>query len=421
MGSLSRPAVLVAAIAVVSLTICWPDSAYSQSITPVGSAETFDVATWNIEWFGSTGSGLGPSDVDQQRENVEKVIRESGIDLWALQEISDTRQFQELLDSLGGPWDGIRATVSGTQRIAFIYNTDVVQVRGSPKHILETFSTSNNQQLNYFAGRPPLQIELDVVLPDTTVRMTVITLHMKCCTEFLSHQRRTNASDKLKIHIDFTSLANKSVIIAGDFNDELVNSIRAGSPSPYENFLGDPGNYLFTTMSLDQQNENTFCWNSACSSGSTIDHILITNELMPHYVEDSAARLESVISALSDFPGYVNSTSDHLPVYARFLFPTNTGTEPRTEFPERLRIREMYPNPTRDQLEFTIETLATENVVVEVYDLLGRKRSSETISPAYAGLTRARIDTRTLPAGVYFLRVSTASYMNQVKFVRLGR
>ena len=417
MSSLSRPAMVIVAITVVSLTFSRPESACSQSITPVGSAETFDLATWNIEWFVNTGNG--PDDVDQQRENVKKVIRESGLDFWALQEISDTRQFQELLDSLGGPWDGLLATTLVSQRIAFIYNTDVVHVRQF-KHILESFSTGpappNGQ--NYFAGQPPLEIEIDINLPDTTVRMTVITLHMKCCSDSSSYERRVSASNRLKIHIDFTSLASESVIIAGDFNDELLNSIRFGSPSPYDNFSNDPGNFLFPTLPLDQQNISTFCFSSpTCSGGSTIDHILITDELFAHYEAGSVARLESV---LTEIPNYVNTTSDHMPVYARFIFPTNTGTDQADEIPTRLRISNLYPNPTVDQLEFTVETVTFEALLVEVYDVLGRKQSSEHVWPEKLAETTIRVDTRSLPAGIYFVRVSAGLLSSLAKFVKLA-
>ena len=422
MSSHGRPQLIFATIVVVFLTFSWIPTAHSQSITPVGSAETFDVATWNIEWFGNTGSGNGPSDVDQQRENVEKVIRESGIDLWALQEISDTRQFQELLDSLGGPWDGILASTLVTQRIAFIFNTDVVFLRQS-KHILESFSTSTNQPLNYFAGRPPLQIKFDVILPDTTVELRVITLHMKCCTRQLSdYERRAKASERLKIHIEFSVLLNEPIaVVLGDFNDELSQSIFPGRPSPYENFLSNPNDYFFSTQTLDQQNENTFCSNSTCSSGSTLDHILITNELIPYYVDNSTARMVSVITAFPDFPGYVNSTSDHMPVYARFIFPTNTGTDRADEIPTRLRISNLYPNPTVDQLEFTVKTVTFEALLVEVYDVLGRKQSSVHVWPDRLAETRIRVDTRSLPAGIYFVRVSTGSLSSQAKFVKLAR
>ena len=414
-----RPHLVIAAITAVLTTICWNYTAHSQSVTPVGTAETFDIATWNIEWFGNTGLGNGPSDVDQQRENVEKVILESKIDLWALQEISDTRQFQKLLDSLGEPWEGVLATTLVTQRIAFIYNTEVVQVRRF-KHILEQYSSGSappNGQ-NYFAGRPPLQMTIDVTLPDTTVQMTVISLHMKCCSDSVSHERRTKASDRLKIHVDFTSLTNEPVIIAGDFNDKLLTSIRVGSPSPFENFSEDSGDFQFTTLTLEQQNIGTFCFSSpTCSGGSTIDHILITDELFMHYEGGSVARLESV---LSELPNYVNSTSDHMPVYARFLFPTNTGTDEEKEIPTQVRISKPYPNPAVNQIEFTVGTVTMEILLVEVYDILGRIQSSNRIQPRGVGETPIRVETHGLPAGVYFVRVSTGSHSSQSKFVKLG-
>ena len=133
--------------------------AEAQTIRAVGTDATLDVATWNIEWFGSPTNG--PSDA-RQLANVRAVIDQADIDLWGVQEISDPDDFNALLDGLGDGYTGVLATESGTQRIGFLYKTEVfsnVVVR----HILSTFSEA-------FAGRPPLQLEADVTLGDETRR-----------------------------------------------------------------------------------------------------------------------------------------------------------------------------------------------------------------------------------------------------------
>lgn len=391
----------------------------AQSIDRVGSSETFDVATWNIEWFGATGLGQGPSDVDQQRENVERVIRESGIDLWGLQEISDTRQFDRLLDSLGTPWEGILASVSGQQRIGFIYDTDVVTVKRS-KHILEQFSTGQTPPngTNYFAGRAPLELKIDVTLPDTTVNINIITLHMKCCADSSSRDRRELASGRLKIHLDFTEVGTEPVIVLGDFNDFLIGSIGIG-PSPYDNFSEDDHDYQFPTLPLDKNNVSTFCFSDLnCNTGSTIDHILINDNLFAPYVAGSADRMGSVLTALTN---YVFTTSDHMPVYARFMFPTNTARASRSELPDALSILSVYPNPANSSIHVGIQTKSSDAAKVEVFDLLGRRQLVDESDALTTGEAQIEIDTSGLAAGIYVLRVSHGSQVKYGRFVKGSR
>ena len=82
---------------------------FAQGVPGKGSVNTFDIATWNIEWFGAPND---PSDDELQINNVLNVFRNSDIDLWALQEISDDSDFTRILDSLGSRYSGFLATQS---------------------------------------------------------------------------------------------------------------------------------------------------------------------------------------------------------------------------------------------------------------------------------------------------------------------
>ena len=117
---------LLLTLGMLALPLKFAAQISAQTITPKGGDDTFEVATWNIEWFGSAN---GPSDDEQQRENVRLVIAEAGIDLWAVQEISDVADFDLLLSELGAPWEGVLASYSQQQKIGFVYNADVVRPR----------------------------------------------------------------------------------------------------------------------------------------------------------------------------------------------------------------------------------------------------------------------------------------------------
>ncbi len=364
----------------------------AQTITPVGASSTLEVATWNVEWFGSDTNG--PSDDGLQQAHVAAVIGQADIDLWALQEISDTGAFDDLLSALGDGYAGTLATNSGQQRIGFIYKTDVVHPRRT-EHILEDFSFD-------FASRPPLKLEADVTISDTTVTVTFITVHMKCCGGTEDRERRQNAAQRLKNHIDFTNLNKEAVVVLGDFNDELNDTIAPGTDSPYLNFINDPGDYQFATMDLDQGNTPTWCGNTACSSGSTLDHILMTNELFTAYEEGSTDRFASLISAIG---GYVNNTSDHLPVYARFRFPVDTATEPEASLPPAFSLDAVFPNPFSAHVTVRFTLHHPQRVRLRIYDLLGRPVRDLLDGVRTAGTHAVDFDGAGLPAGPYLIRL----------------
>ncbi|MFQ5570459.1 MAG: endonuclease/exonuclease/phosphatase family protein [Rhodothermales bacterium] len=385
------------------LWIALPASA--QQVPVKGTDATLDVATWNIKQFGSASSSA------QQIDNVRDVIEQAGIDLWAIQEITDPDDFDRLLADLGDGYNGVLAA-SGSLRIGYIYKTDVIRVRAA-QHILENLRASNGATL--FAGRPPLQIEVDVLLPDTTVVMTFITLHMKCCGDSSSYTRRLEASQRLKNRIDFTLLDREPVVVLGDFNDELGQSISGGRTSPYQNFLADSTDYAFLTLPLDQQNIGTFCNNALCTSGSTLDHILITDELFTAYEAGSADRFDELVSSISN---YRSSTSDHLPVFARFRFGTRTDVEAEA-VPAAVAVRPAYPNPFRRSSTLAYTLSRPVAVRVEVFDLLGRRVATLVDGFQATGEHRATFDAGDLPPGLYLMRFRAGDVVHVQRVVHL--
>lgn len=380
-----------------------------------GTDATLDVATWNIEWFGASG---GPSDDARQLDLVEAVIEGAGIDLWALQEIAGLDAFNRLLDSLGTAYEGVYGenTSSGvTQRIAFVYDPAVIRVR-RVEQLLREFSTGDD---NPFAYRPPLKLDADVTLPDTTVAVSFITVHMKADGDLASYERRKEAARRLKNRIDGL-YANARLVILGDFNDELGRSISGGRPTPYEVFLNDPDNYRFLTLPLDEANVPTYCDtrgnSTSCSSGSTLDHILITNELFGAYVDGSAGRFDGLLQAI---PSFVVSTSDHLPVHARFAFEPS-GTSVEGDLPWRnVVLQPVAPNPVRDRavLRFTLE--APGPVRLDVHDLLGRSVAVVLDGYRAAGAHEVTFDASVLPGGVYLVRLEAGGYTAVRRMVRV--
>jgi endonuclease/exonuclease/phosphatase family metal-dependent hydrolase len=367
-----------------------PPAAVSQTALTKGTDQTFEAATWNIEWFGGPN---GPTDDARQVRNVTRIIEEADIDLWALQEIADETAFNTLVADLGAAYEAHLAPTSAQQSLglAFIYKPDVVRLRKIAE-VLTPFASD-------FAGRPPWQLEADITVEGTTVTATFIVVHMKATSDIDSYNQRASASTRLKNHIDFTTLTSEPVIILGDLNDLLSGSITSGQPSPYKNFVDDP-NYETPTLAMQLDGRNTYCRSSGCLSGSTIDHIILSNEAEPWYVMDSADHFDEVINEITS---YVSTTSDHLPVLATFSL-TSTGIDD-DPVPLDANVTSAYPNPFRDRLTVEYSAGLSGSVRLTLADLLGRTVRDVSLQVGLRGVQREELDTSDLAPGLYILRI----------------
>ncbi len=284
-----------------------------------GGTTTLDVANWNVEWFGDTGHG--PTDESLQLANVRDTILGGDVDVWGLEEVVSNSAFNGLESQLPGyagfisnessVTDGSAYYSSTEQKLGILYKTSVASLV-SARVIL----TQNDHA---FAGRPPLEVKLNVMLNGVTEERVFIVVHMKAYDDGESWQRRQNASAALKSYLDATYPTQK-VFVIGDFNDDLDTSITAGQQSPYENFVADSSRYDFPSWTFSQNQIGT-----TCSYPDAVDHQLNTNEqyadLVPGSVE--VYRVDQQISS------YCTTTSDHYPVLARYSFGTGLPQDRR--------------------------------------------------------------------------------------------
>lgn len=384
-----------------------PAAVWAQTVTPVGSPDRLDVATWNIEWFGSTTNG--PNNVQQQFDRVRRIIEGSEIDLWAVQEISSPNRFRALIDSLGDGFDGRLATYSQTQKTGFIYRTDVITPQSS-MHVLSQYSAD-------FAGRPPLELRATVSLPDTSFSVTFLAVHLKAFSNPPDHNQRRRSSLRLQTYIDAPQNEEAFVII-GDFNDRLTTSTTPGLASPFDNFLDEPQRYRFVTYEAEVRGEASWTGSSQFPP-VMIDHILINAPLFDAYVEASA----QVWSTLPrTFFGYTSTVSDHLPVYASFDFRASPSTSVQ-EWPvaaSSVRIDAVYPNPTSGPVTITVASGLHGSLSVDVLDVTGRVVRTVEATNLTRGGGSLEADLGDLASGLYFVRV-VSDYSQHVRPVSVVR
>ncbi len=269
------------------------------SLQEISNDSTFDVVTWNIEWFGSETNG--PNDLDLQLNNVIEVIETIDADLYAFQEIVDKPRFFALRDSLE-EFNGFFASYFQQQKTAYLFRTSVIDSLDSG--LLE----AQQNEADWAGGRFPLFFEFDLTIGEKTLRVFSYNLHAKAFADQNAYNQRSNSAESLKKYLDRTR-SNASVMILGDFNDGLTESTFNNEPSPYAPFVEDDS-YLPITKPLEEDGQASYL---SDEYRSFIDHIIATNVLKNIFLEGSQQ-----VADISYIENFETTTSDHAPVWSRF-------------------------------------------------------------------------------------------------------
>ena len=206
-------------------------SAFAQS-----SANTLDIVSWNVEYFGAPFNS-GPTDKDLQEANVKRVMRMINADLYGMLEVVDSMRFRRLVDSLDrneygfviapfctGNTNGTGASWTSGQKTAFIYRKSIfsnVRTRG----IMRNSSTGYT---NWASGRFPFMFSATATINGISKDVNVILIHGKSGSTQSDYDKRFGAAQELKDSLD-AQFNNTLNLIIGDYNDALNTSIFTGA------------------------------------------------------------------------------------------------------------------------------------------------------------------------------------------------
>ena len=259
---------------------------------PFGSEFSLDIITWNLETFPKHPNTI---------EYVANFIYSLNPDIIALQEISSTSQFNSLLNLLGDAWIGYQS-----ESLAYLININNLTIADTPYTILEDYEY-------YFAYRSPYVLSIEF----NNQHYILIDIHFKCCGDGIiensdsdEEQRRLTANYYLKNYID-SQFNSQSVIILGDFNDELTD---VNANNVFLEFLND-SNYYFAD--IDIANGPAENW-SYPSWPSHLDHILVYNQYSQSNLNTQTLKLDNYL--IGGWDKYDNYISDHRPVGINITF-----------------------------------------------------------------------------------------------------
>ena len=262
---------------------------YNDNALTIGSDETLEIVTWNIESF--------PKLENETIDLVVQLINEMDADIICLQEIEDNAAFIEL-DSQLTNWDGFRGSGAAYSiNLAVLYKNSVDFQLES---IEELFTDDW-----YAFPRSPIQLEF--LWNNET--FYVITNHLKAMGQEDDIERRRQACEGLAEYV-LTELPDENVIITGDLNDLIIDP---PDTNVYNVFLQDPDNFIFADYDIAYGSALYWSWNNGSSH---LDHIIISNELFDEFTNPQSSiqtiRIDDYLDGGWSF--YDDFISDHRPV-----------------------------------------------------------------------------------------------------------
>ena len=369
---------------------------YGQSLSDIsfGTDSTFEVVSWNIEWFPKNGSVT--------IDSVSKIIESLDADLLGLQEIDDTTICRQMINNLpdyelfmDDDWFG---------GLAYVYKTSSVNIQS----IYKIYDTS--PYWNAFP-RSPLVMELTFMGEE----FIVINNHFKCCGDGLldignssdEEGRRHEANSLLKQYID-SNFPSSRVIVLGDLNDILTDE---NPNNVFQMFLDDPTNYLFADETI--ASGSSADW-SFPGWPSHLDHILITNELFSEFSNSGSGvqtiKVDDFMSGgLADYDFYI---SDHRPVGMKIkVNPTTVNLVEVSDSDI-----EIFPNPTNKVFHVEMTLSESKDLKMQVMDIHGRIVHKESMNNLRSKVSRS-IDLSDEPSGTYILRFINGEQVKNKKIV----
>lgn len=354
------------------------------------------VTNWNTEWLGC--SSEAPWDDAGQISNVASAMMIMDSDVYCIQEVTNTAAnptIQTLVNLLGSnEWAGTivpNNTGDCNQRQGIIYKKSRVQFVNAMELNNGNSSQNNSYYYNWSSGRFPALYNINVVVGNGLVPVSLINIHSKSEDgNAMAYTRRKGGSEALKTLLDGPSYNTKNLIIIGDFNDYLIGTSSEAcqcTTSPYKNFIDDTANYNGITKNITDVNTN---W----GVHPIIENIIISNELTANYIVGSAKQEVQISYAFDDF---YDTTSNHLPVTARFEFATLDNPD----FTFQQNAWAIYPNPAKEVLNIKISDTAN-YTNPEIYDLTGRQMFCEKLSDT-------SFDVSKLPVGIYIVKLGSES------------
>ena len=286
---------------VILTVIIFSSILFSQDYPQLGSSESLDFMTWNVENYPKHS---------QTNSYMEDIINQINVDIIAFQEIENSTAFNNLINELGENWVGYRSGGSSSSygELAYAINTDEIE-------ILNIY-TILSQDAYYFAYREPYVLKFNY----QNSEFIMINNHFKCCGDGDLDQnnssdeeyRRLISSQLIQEYVE-NYYSDDNVIILGDLNDMISDNI---SDNVFWGFL-QSNDFQFADYDIAYGSPSHW---SYPTWPSHLDHIIITDELFEDFESSNVETFEVDDYLSGGWNSYENYVSDHRPVFMKLDF-----------------------------------------------------------------------------------------------------
>ncbi len=285
--------------------------------------QTIEIGTFNIEWFPCKDDGkmmkkygidlrYPPQGEATDVEALFSMLKELDIELLGVQEIVDAELFaRNAAKYLGGEYHFIYSPSGGSQKVGFLYNSNILELVGQPETYDEVLLKPDSRL------RPAFRAYFKTK-PDGFDFHAIVT-HLKASPRGWD-LREQQWQIIAKILADLPELSGDAdIILLGDMNN--VTNMREKEFTPLMSNL----KFYWATSEIDSLPTNYWQpdWKVERIQGSAIDHIFVSDDAKIEYLENSAKVGGMCAKNLPEYkdemiPEFYSKISDHCPVYASF-------------------------------------------------------------------------------------------------------
>jgi hypothetical protein len=248
-------------------------------VPAIGRAASVDVICWNVRQFPATAA---------TPKALADLLDSLAVDVAAIMEIDEDDAFDELLGHLPG-WRGYLGGGDGYIKLALLWRPAEVNVTG----------VSRIFDFDADFPRPAIVATLSRGADE----LTLIAVHLKAGRTDADALRRRNANTKLAGWLG--ARGNPAALLCGDFNEDMDNP---AASEVYGAYLASPHIFRMLTAPLDRAGATTYL-----PSRVMLDHMISTAAMDGML----GSELPFIPPLDRQFPGYLMSISDHLPVALR--------------------------------------------------------------------------------------------------------
>jgi endonuclease/exonuclease/phosphatase family metal-dependent hydrolase len=303
-------------VALVAFAVFGPLPSTAQNCS---DGKCIRIGSYNIKYFASKGPADTKGEIDELVNRIVSVDQ-GNFDVLVLQEIrikgknwNGSSGLRKKLDGLGyavakeGSFGATKAKAKEAQHLVLLYKTKTVSLIKDSVDEIKIPTTFNEGGCFYDSLRPPVTARFTTA--NGTFAFRVIGVHLKsqlgegsCNTAMRKHQSALILKDIAK----FKTQNNESnFVVVGDFNSPFDNAdFDAFRQAGFESVI--KGN-----CSEQKMDECSYLGNPGQYPPELIDHIVVPSGM-------KGALAGSGTIKIGNLKTYLNSQSDHAPVWASF-------------------------------------------------------------------------------------------------------